>query len=85
MVAEGCTPADAAMLRKANHSLIDENARLKEALKFYADKQHLLLSDEGAWDTVSGEPPNYLCDEAGTATIEDGYVARYTLAAVGAA
>jgi single-stranded DNA-binding protein len=30
--------------------------------------------------TVSGEPQNFLCDEAGTATVEDGEVARQVLA-----
>lgn len=55
--------------------------RLAEALRFYADGNHLLLGDPGAWDTVSGEPQNWLCDEAGTATIEDGTVAKQALAA----
>ncbi len=55
--------------------------RLRDALQFYADKGHFNLADEDAWDTVSGEPPNFWCDEAGTATIEDGYIARFTLAA----
>lgn len=48
-------------------------------LKFYAGKDHFMLADESAWDTVSGEPPNYWCDEAGTATVEDGTVARMVL------
>lgn len=84
MVAEGCTPADAKILRKANHALADQNIRLRAALQFYAAKEHLLIGDESAWDSVSGEPPNYLCDEAGTATIEDGYVAREILARIDA-
>lgn len=32
-VPEGCTPADARMLRKANHELAIENHKLREALK----------------------------------------------------
>ena len=30
--------------------------------------------DNESWDTVSGEPQNLWCDEAGTATVEDGTV-----------
>lgn len=57
-------------------------AGLVEALKFYADGDHLMFSDKDAWDTVTGEPPNLLCDEAGTATVEDGSIARHALAAL---
>lgn len=52
---------------------------LRSALKFYADKNHFILSDQDAWDTVSGEPQNWWCDEAGTATVEDGSVAAMAL------
>lgn len=78
-VEEGCTPADARMLREANHGLAAENDQLRAALQYYADKRHFLIADEDAWDTVSGEPTNFWCDEAGTATIEDGTVAAMTL------
>ncbi|MGB3290986.1 MAG: hypothetical protein WBA83_17065 [Burkholderiaceae bacterium] len=57
-----------------------EIARLREALQFYADQDHFIISDDDAWDTVSGEPQNYFCDEAGTATVEDGSIARAALA-----
>lgn len=57
----------------------DEIERLRAALKFYADGSHFNLSDDTAWDTVSGEPQNWWCDEAGTATIEDGSIAKMTL------
>ena len=53
---------------------------LRKALQFYADKEHFNIADEGAWDTVSGEPQNYWCDEEGTATVEDGTIARLALA-----
>ena len=53
---------------------------LRKALQFYADKDHFNIADEGAWDTVSGEPQNYWCDEEGTATVEDGTIARLALA-----
>ncbi|MDB5777589.1 MAG: hypothetical protein JWP38_3722 [Herbaspirillum sp.] len=49
------------------------------ALKFYADGDHFSLSDPDAWDTVSGEPQNFQCDEAGTATVEDGSLAKLAL------
>jgi hypothetical protein len=58
------------------------NAMLLEALKFYADKDHFMLGDPDAWDTVSGEPQNFWCDEEGTATVEDGSVARAAIAAI---
>ncbi len=78
-VPEGCTPADAKMLREGNWGLAQENHALREALRFYADKCHFSISDEMAWDTVSGEPQNFWCDEAGTAMVEDGWVAREAL------
>jgi hypothetical protein len=53
---------------------------LENALSYYADGHHLILAEPDAWDTVSGEPMNFLCDEAGTATVEDGTVAKLALA-----
>jgi hypothetical protein len=50
-----------------------------KALRFYANGHHFGLSDPDAWDTVSGEPQNYYCDEAGTATVEDGSIAAAAL------
>lgn len=58
--------------------------RLREALKFYAEQNHFVIADEDAWDTVSGESQNYWCD-SGTATVEDGWIAREALAAKGKA
>ena len=52
------------------------------ALRFYANGTHMNLADKDAWDTVSGEPPNFWCDEAGTATIEDGSIAAMALRGV---
>lgn len=57
-----------------------EAARLREALQFYAGGLHMILHDSDTWDTVSGEPQNWWCDEAGTATIEDGHIAKLVLA-----
>lgn len=67
-------------LLATTESIRAENSRLKEGLIYYAEKNHLMISDILAWDTVSGEPENFLCDEAGTATVEDGEVARQVLA-----
>lgn len=57
-----------------------EIENLRKALQFYADGDHFGRSDDTAWDTVSGEPQNWWCDEAGTATVEDGSLARMALA-----
>jgi hypothetical protein len=57
-----------------------ERDALAKALAFYATQEHFILSDDTMWDTVSGEPPNWWCDGAGTATVEDGSIARLVLA-----
>lgn len=56
-----------------------EIARLRQALKFYADGDHFTRHQPEAWDTVSGEPSNFYEDEAATATVEDGSVAKAAL------
>lgn len=53
---------------------------LRAALQWYADGLHFDKASPDAWDTVSGEPQNWWCDEAGTATVEDGSIAKMTLA-----
>lgn len=55
-------------------------ADLIAGLTFYAQRDHMILSDESAWGTVSGEPQNWWCDEAETATVEDGSIAAEVLA-----
>lgn len=57
-----------------------EAANLRAALKWYADGEHFTKAQPDAWDTVSGEPQNWWCDEAGTAMIEDGTLAGMVLA-----
>jgi len=52
---------------------------LVAALQWYADGLHFDKASPDAWDTVSGEPQNWWCDEAGTATVEDGSIAAMTL------
>lgn len=71
-------------LERANRQLQAEQPTqikdLRKVLQFYADGHHFTKSDGDAWDTVSGEPQNYWCDEAGTATVEDGSIAKLALA-----
>ena len=55
-----------------------DSERMREALMFYAEGDHFTF-DRDAWDTVSDEPQNYWCDEAGTATVEDGTIAKLAL------
>lgn len=61
------------------HEAADEIELLRAALQFYAAKEHFILSDAAEWDTVSGEPQNWWCDGAGTATVEDGSIAAMAL------
>ena len=75
----------AAAEAKTNSYIVD-NARLAEqvenlraALQWYADGLHFDKASPDAWDTVSGEPQNWWCDEAGTATVEDGSIAAMVL------
>lgn len=57
-----------------------EMAFVTTALKFYADGDHFLLADPDAWETCSGEPINFQHDAAGTASVEDGSIAKIALA-----
>ena len=53
---------------------------LRERLQWYADKQHLSGPDWDDWDSVSGEPENWLCPPTDEAMmVEDGGMARLTL------
>ena len=58
----------------------DEIANLRLAFKWYADGKHFDRCDPSAWDTVSGEPQNWWCDEAGAGMVEDGTLAAKVLA-----
>lgn len=55
-----------------------------EALKFYAEGDHFQRHNPIAWDTVSGEPQNFYEDDANTATVEDGTLAKSALDAIAA-
>lgn len=48
---------------------------LESAVRFYAHGHHF-VRDESGWDTVTGEPQNFWCDDRGTSTIEDGTIAK---------
>ncbi|UNM17333.1 hypothetical protein K0P33_17265 [Pseudomonas sp. ArH3a] len=77
---KACESADREHELQQRLTAADERAdRLEQALKFYADGDHLLLADPDAWDTCSGEPVNFLHDDAGTASVEDGSIAKAAL------
>ncbi len=58
-----------------------ENAKLRAALKFYADSEHYHFESDN-WDSVSGEPSNILWHSDEPDYIEDGEVARAALSAI---
>ena len=76
-----CNPAAMQKIIEHIDAQQSEIERLREALKFYAEGDHFIF-DRDEWDTVSGEPQNFWCDEAGTATVEDGTIAKLMLAAM---
>jgi hypothetical protein len=53
-VPEGCTPADAAMLRRANHALADETHMLQEALAYLYGQLKLFVETNGDADFYTG-------------------------------
>ncbi|WP_339533886.1 DUF3850 domain-containing protein [Pseudomonas hunanensis] len=56
-----------------------EVERLREALRFYADRDHFAEDIGSDWDSVSGEPANVLWHENEAWFVEDGSIARATL------
>ncbi|MNN21590.1 hypothetical protein D3C81_1349190 [compost metagenome] len=56
-----------------------EVGRLREALKFYADRDHFSEDIGSDWDSVSGEPANVLWHENEAWFVEDGSIARAAL------
>lgn len=93
LIPEGCTPADAAVLREANGMLAEENHQLRRTLRFYAHGEH----HHGLkhWEGPSGDD-NWLCapgddfmnyrqefiDGLDEAMVEDGSLARAALRGV---
>lgn len=51
----------------------------RESLRYYAEGHHFIQHDPTAWDTVTGEPQNFQEDDACTATVEDGSMAKLAL------
>ena len=62
----------------------DENARLRTALRFYARGEHYHLDESDEFDTVSGEPENWLFSgrEDSATMVENGRVAKFALQGV---
>ena len=57
---------------------LDEIARLRTGLRFYARGEHFNVDRAEEFDTVSGEPQNWLFSgvDGSTTMIEDGEIAR---------
>lgn len=69
-----------ASCRKQIEELQARIAMQDEALKFYADGCHF-IQHQDVWESVSGEPENFLEDESSTATVEDGSIAKHAISA----
>lgn len=72
---------------KAQHEAMrDEIARLRTALRFYARGEHYHLDESEEFDTVSGEPQNWLCSgrEDSATMVENGRVALFALQGIDA-
>lgn len=76
--AEGDTPTDRRVIKQANLCLAQENELLRQALRFYAHGQHFDV-DHAHWDSVSGEPENWLERTDSADCLEDGGIARRAL------
>lgn len=63
-----------------------EIARLRTALRFYARGDHYHLDEAEEFDTVSGEPQNWLCSgrEDSSTMVENGRVALFALQGIDA-
>lgn len=59
----------------------EENDRLRSAVKFYADKNHISDDMRSDWDVVSCEPYNILWHEEEPWFVEDGSIAKHALEA----
>jgi hypothetical protein len=60
---------------------LDEIAMLRTALRFYGRGEHYHLDESEEFDSVSGEPQNWLCSgrEDSTTMVENGRVAKLAL------
>lgn len=78
---------DDELVDRAAHALkaaLDEISLLRTALRFYAHGEHYHLDDSEDFDTVSGEPQNWLCSgrEDSSTMVEIGQVAIAALQGV---
>ena len=53
--------------------------KLEEALAFYADGDHFMVTNEDAWEECGEALPNFSRDDEGTAYVEDGSTAKTAL------
>lgn len=75
------TDAELSALRAQLAEVTAEIALLRTALRFYARSEHYHCDPDEQFDTVSGEPQNWLfsgLEDSGT-MIEDGSIARQAL------
>ena len=80
---------DDELIDQGAHALkaaLDEIALLRTALRFYARGEHYHLDETEDFDTVSGEPQNWLCSgrEDSATMVENGRVAKLALEGVAA-
>lgn len=68
----------------AARAALEEIAALRTALRFYARREHYLLDEAEEFDTVSGEPQNWLMSgqENSQTMVENGQIARFALQGV---
>ena len=69
------------LFKKDREAMRAEIERLRCALRFYASRQHFQIDEDEDFDSVSGEPENWLCSdrEGSTTMLEDGTIARLAL------
>lgn len=81
LTASTTPPAQPAVAQGAGEVVAAENERLRTALRFYARGEHFNTDDEDDFDTVSGEPANWLHSgrDGSTTMIEDGSIACFAL------
>ncbi len=63
-VEEGCTPADAKMLRKANHGLAEENDKLRAALAELVRQIHAFTEQHGEAEFYTGDAVKLLSEDS---------------------
>lgn len=79
-----CLRQAARHMEEREQALAAEIATLRTALRFYARGKHYHLDESEEFDTVSGEPPNWLMSgrEDSATMVENGQVAKFALEGV---